>query len=49
MKMEYCEVCGKAMTKTVWTDEAWGRPYTTIEWSCENPNCGEEEDEEESE
>jgi hypothetical protein len=42
--MEVCEVCGKPMTRTVWTDEAWGRPYRTVEWSCENQECGMEED-----
>lgn len=41
--MELCPDCGYEMKRTVWTEEAWGRPYRQVEYSCENPHCGDPE------
>lgn len=40
--MEYCDICQQPMKKTAWPDEAWGRIYQMIEYSCENPDCSED-------
>ena len=38
--MEYCDTCKQEMKRTVWKDEAWGRMYSNVEYSCVNPKCG---------
>lgn len=38
-----CPVCGKRMF--TWKEEVWGRMEIMSE--CNNPNCGEEDDESE--
>lgn len=47
--MEYCDVCGKYTLKT-WTEwHDYGSTKAGEEWAeCQNPNCGEEEEEDEN-
>lgn len=42
-----CEICGHEMKRTVWYEEAWGKPVKCEDYECKNPNCGEEELEDE--
>ena len=43
----YCDICNQPMKLNIWHEEYWGSKVRVEEYDCENPNCGEEEEEDE--